>query len=146
MDGVQHGPVDAFAPNPDKPGRRWELSPELGIESYNLNVADLRPGEGLSENGYHYHEDQRECFYVAHGRCQVEVEEGVFRLDAGDVAHFDEGVAHLLHDPFDEPCRLVAIGSPTEGRRPVHCVATAEELLTGRYGSATPDPVPADDE
>jgi mannose-6-phosphate isomerase-like protein (cupin superfamily) len=141
MTDYEHHPLDDFETNPDKPGRRWELSPQLGIGDYNVNVAMLERGEALSENGYHYHENQREFFYLVDGRCQVEVEDDAFRLREDEVVLFEEGVVHLLHNPFDEPAKLVAIGSPPEGRYPVEQVEPAETLLQERYGSATPSPV-----
>lgn len=137
----EHYPLDEFETNPDKPGRRWELSPQIGIDDYNFNVAVLERGESLSENGYHYHENQREFFYLVDGQCQVEVEDGSFRLREDDVVLFEKGVEHLLHNPFDEPTKVVAIGSPPDGRYPVEQVEPAETLLQERYGSATPDPI-----
>jgi mannose-6-phosphate isomerase-like protein (cupin superfamily) len=141
MSGYDHRSIDDFETNPDKPGRRWELSPSLGLDGYNFNVAVIEGGEPLSESGYHYHENQQEFFYVVDGRCQVEVEDGAFRLRADEVVRFDEGVVHLLHNPFEAPAKLVAVGSPSDGRYPVHQVAPAAELLRERYGTATPDPV-----
>jgi uncharacterized cupin superfamily protein len=141
MPSYDHRSLDDVEANPDKPGRRWELSPALGLDGYNFNVAVLGPGESLSENGYHYHETQQEFVYVVDGRCQVEVEDGSFRLDADEVVRFDEGAVHLLHNPFEAPAKLVAVGSPSDGRYPVHQVATAAALLRERYGTATPEPV-----
>lgn len=143
--GYEHHPLDDFETVPDKPGRRWELSPRLGIDDYNVNVAVLERGETLSENGYHYHENQREFFYLAEGQCQVEVEDGSVRLREDGVVHFDAGVVHLLHNPFDEPAKVVAIGSPPDGRYPVQQVEPAKTLLRERYGLATPDPVDESD-
>lgn len=145
MPEYDHHAIDDFETNPEKPGRRWELSPQLGIDDYNFNVAVLERGEPLSQNGYHYHENQQEFFYVVDGRCQVEVENGAFRLREDEIVRFDEGVVHLLHNPFDEPAKLVAIGNPPEGRYPVQQVEPAAELLTERYGSATPNPVADED-
>jgi hypothetical protein len=34
----------------------------------------------------------------------------------------------VIHNPFDEPCRLVAIGWPQDGRYPVHQLLTTEEV------------------
>ena len=133
-DGYAHRPLSAFETNPEKPGRRWELSPALGIDGYNFNVAVLAPGERLSQNAYHYHENQTEFFYVVEGRCRVEVEDGSFDCDADDVVLFEEGVVHLLHNPFEDPCELVAVGHPPEGRHPVERVESFEELLEERYG------------
>jgi uncharacterized cupin superfamily protein len=146
MTGYHHGPLDDFETNPEKPGRRWELSPALGIEAYNFNVAVLDPGDPLSQNGYHFHESQAELFYVVDGRCRAEVEDGGFTLETDDVINFEAGVEHLLHNPFDEPCKLVAIGSPPEGRYPVHQVTPAAELLARRYGDTSPAAERIDDD
>ena len=133
-DGYAHRPLSSFDANPEKPGRRWELSPALGVEGFNFNVAVLEPGERLSQNAYHYHENQTEFFYVVEGRCRVEVEDGSFDCGADEVVSFEKGVVHLLHNPFEEPCKVVAVGHPPEGRHPVERVQGFEELLTERYG------------
>jgi len=145
MSGYDHHAIADFETNPEKPGQRWELSPQLGIEDYNFNIAVLERSEVLSQSGYHYHEDQREFFYLVHGRCQVEVEDGAFRLREDEVVRFDAGVPHLLHNPFDSRAKLVAIGNPPEDRYPVHEVEPAEEFLTERYGSASPNPLTDED-
>jgi uncharacterized cupin superfamily protein len=118
----------------EKPGRRWELSPELGIETFNLNVAILDPGERLSQSHFHYHEHQAELVHVAAGRCRVEVLDDRFVAEQGETVRFDAGESgtHLVHNPFDETCRLVAIGWPPEGRHPVEQVRTFDELLAER--------------
>lgn len=118
----------------EKPGQRWELSPKLGIDEFNLNVAILEPGERLSQNHFHYHENQEELLHVAAGRCRVEVADDRFDTEPGDTVRFDagEGGVHLVHNPFEESCRLVAIGWPPEGRYPVEKVKTRDELLAER--------------
>lgn len=118
----------------DKPGNRWELSPELDIDDFNLNVAILESGERLSQNHFHYHERQAELIHVAAGRCRVEVADTRFVAEQGDTVRFEPGPGgvHLVHNPFDDLCRLVAIGWPPEGRYPVKMVKTRDELLTER--------------
>lgn len=130
--------LDELDTNPEKPGRRWEVSPQLGIGDYNFNVAVLDPGEPLSQSGYHYHESQTEFFYVVSGRCRVETGDGSFDLEADGMVLFPRAAVHLLHNPFDEPCKLVAIGSPPAGRRPSHQVRSSEELLAERYPDGSP--------
>lgn len=137
-DGYKHRSLSELDTNPDKPGRRWEVSSQLGIDDYNVNIAVLEPGERLSENAYHAHPNQAEFYYVADGRCRVEVEDGSFDAETDDVVRFDEGVPHMLHNPYDDPCKIVAIGAPPEGRRPVHQVQGYEELLADRYGGDDP--------
>lgn len=117
----------------DKPGRRWELSPALGIDAFNYNVAVLEAGERLSQNAYHYHENQAEFFHVVAGQCRVEVDDDSFDLETDCMVNFDAGVNHLLHNPFGDPCKIVAVGSPPEGRYPVHQVQSYEDLVAERY-------------
>lgn len=125
-----HVTLDEVDSRDRKPGQRWELAPELGIDVFNINVAVLEPGERLSENHFHYHDDQQELVYVAGGRCRVEVADDGFVAETDDVVWFDAGPdgVHLVHNPFDEPVRLLAIGWPPAGRHPVTQVATREEV------------------
>lgn len=125
--------LDTESRNKEKPGTRWEVSPTLGIDGYNYNVAVLAPEERLSQNAYHYHENQAEFFHVIEGQCRVEVDDDSFDLATDDVVYFEAGVNHLLHNPFDDACKVVAIGCPPEGRYPVHQVQSYEDLLAQRY-------------
>jgi uncharacterized cupin superfamily protein len=129
--GWRHVSLNDVGTNPEKPGDRWELSPELGIDAFNVNVAILEPDERLSQNHFHYHENQQELFYVVSGRCRVETPEEGFAMGADEVVAFEEGKAgaHVIHNPYDEPCKVVAIGWPPEGRYPVHQL---EETATVR--------------
>lgn len=135
-EGYDHASLDDLETNPEKPGRRWELSPQLGIDAFNFNVAVLEPGERLSQSHYHYHEDQEEFFYVATGRCRAEVADGSVDLGTDDVIVFESGEAgvHVLHNPYDEPCKIVAVGWPPEGRHPAHQVRRLDDLLEERRG------------
>lgn len=135
METYIHRSLTDLETNPEKPGKRWEVSPQLGIEEYNFNVAVLEPDERLSQNAYHYHPNQTEFFYIVEGRCRAEVADGSFDLDADDVVRFEKGAPHLLHNPFEEVCKLIAIGSPPEGRYPVEQVQGYEELIADRYSS-----------
>lgn len=136
-DSVSHGfertTVDECARNAEKPGERWELSPVLGIEAFNYNVAVVSEGERLSQNAYHYHENQTEFFHVVDGRCRVETNSESFDLHTDEVVYFDAGAPHLLHNPFEDRCKVIAIGSPPDGRYPVHQVQSYEDLLAERY-------------
>lgn len=133
-DGWKHIAVPDVEQNVEKPGKRWELSPELGIEPFNFNVAVLEPGERLSQNHFHYHENQQELFYVIGGRCRVETRTDGFEMGIDEIVAFAAGEegAHVVYNPFDEPCKLVAIGWPPEGRYPVHQLEKTETLLEQR--------------
>lgn len=135
-EGYTHVSLDEEETHPEKPGRRWELSPRLGIEDFNLNVAIIEPGERLSQTHFHFHHDQHELFYIAAGRCRGEAVDDGFDLETNDVVVFEGGEegAHVLHNPFEEPCTIVAIGWPPEDRYPVTKVEVLEELLEERYG------------
>lgn len=127
------------AENPEKPGKRWELSESLGIESFNYNVAVLDAGERLSQNAYHSHENQAEFFHVIEGSVRVEVPGESFDLGEDECIRFAPGVPHLLHNVTGQPCRLVGIGDPPEGRYPVHQVQSHEALLAERYPDGNTD-------
>jgi uncharacterized cupin superfamily protein len=138
-EGWTHVDLADVEPNPEKPGTRLALSPPLGVEAFNLNVATLGAGERLSENHYHYHENQRELFLVVAGRCRVETGDEGFEMGPDEAVAFDAGEAgaHVVHNPFDEPCRLVAVGWPQDGRYPVHqLLTTADVRESGGHGDA----------
>lgn len=132
-DGWQHVTLEELETNPDKPGRRWEASPALGIDAFNFNVAVLESGERLSQNQFHYHENQKELFYVVSGACRAETTDATVTLETDDIIAFDEGAAgaHLVYNPFEEPCKLAAVGWPQDGRYPVHQLETVAEATDG---------------
>lgn len=138
MAGYERARLTDLETNPEKPGRRWEVSPAMGLTDYNYNVAVLDSGTRLSQNAYHYHENQREFYHVVGGRCRIETDDDSFDLETDGLVVFDAGENHLIHNPFDEPCRLIAIGSPPDGRYPVHQVQSYEELVAERYGDRDP--------
>lgn len=140
MSDYQHRSLSDLEPHPQKPGRRWAVSKELGLEAYNLNVAVLREGEPLSQNHFHAHEAQDEFYYVVEGRCRLEVKGESVALETDDVVTVPRGVPHLVHNPgYEEPCKLIAIGSPPEGRYPVTMYDSHENILAERYGDAELD-------
>lgn len=119
-------------------GARWQLGPALELDGYSLNVAVLEPGERLPRSGYHYHDDQEECFYVVEGRCRAEVEGGREDFAPDDVLVVRRGSPQLIHNPFEAACKLLAVGVPASGHRSGGVVATAEELLAERYPGGDP--------
>ncbi len=76
--------------------------------------------------------------YVLEGRCQLEVGDESVTVEADDVVRVPRGVPHLVHNPhYDEPCKLIAIGSPPEGRYPVTMYDNYEHVLADRYDEAS---------
>ncbi|KYH25449.1 cupin domain protein [Halalkalicoccus paucihalophilus] len=130
-DGWQHVSLSDLATNPEKPGERWELSTELGIEAFNFNVAILEADDRLSQNHFHYHENQQELFFVVEGRCRVETTEEGFEMGVDEAVAFEKGEAgaHVIYNPFEEPCRVVAVGWPADGRYPVHQLETTADAV-----------------
>lgn len=131
--GYEHAHLADLDTTPEKPSSRWEVSKQLGIEGYHFNVAVLEPGEPMARSGLHYHTDQEEFFYVIDGRCRVELREDAFDLGPDEMVLFHPGTAQLLHNPFDEPCKLIAIGYPPEGHESVTAVESTAALLARRY-------------
>ncbi len=131
--GYERARLEALDTNPEKPSRRWEISKQLGIEGYHFNVAVLDPGEPMAQSGLHYHTDQEEFFYVIEGRCRVELVDEAFDLAADEMVVFHPGTAQLIHNPFETPCKLIAIGYPPEGHETVEAVESTAELLAERY-------------
>lgn len=131
--GYEHRSLNDLDDNPHKPTPRYEISKALDITDYNLNIAVLEPDKPLSQTHYHAHDDQEEFYYVFDGRCRIEIGDESFDLVEDDVIVVREGTPHLLHNPYDEPCRLIAIGSPPEGRYPVTMYDNYENILDDRY-------------
>ncbi|MFB6122336.1 MAG: cupin domain-containing protein [Haloferacaceae archaeon] len=136
-DGYERASLDDVAPNPEKPSDRWEISKALGTTAYNYNVAVVDPGERLSRTAYHAHPNQREFFHVVDGRCRVEAPDGSFDVATDDVLLFEAGVPHMLYNPYDAPCKLVAVGAPPDGHHPVEQVQSFDEVMAERYPERT---------
>jgi len=104
-------------------------------ESGDVAGASSHPGERLAQNADHDHENQTEFIYVAADRCRVDVEDGPFDCGRNETVYFEAGAAHLLYNPFEEPCTILATGEHPEGRYPVESIKFHENLLAERYGS-----------
>lgn len=139
MTTYTHRSLDEFEPHPHKPGRRWAVSRELGLDDYNLNIAVLEQGDPLSQTHFHAHEQQDEFYYVISGRCRLEVGDESVDVGADEVVTVPRTVPHLVHNPYEPPCKLVAIGSPPEGRYPVTMYDNYENILDDRDESADGD-------
>lgn len=139
MSAYRHRSLSDFESHPHKPGKRWAISAELGLDDYNLNVAVLEEGDPLSQTHYHAHENQDEFYYVVEGRCRLEVEDESVEVGPDEMVHTPRTVPHLIHNPYEEPCKLIAIGSPPEGRYPVTMYDNYDNLREERYGDGRDD-------
>lgn len=122
-----------LTPTPEKPAERFEITEALGLAGYNFNVAVLDAGERLPQSGLHYHEGQEEFFYVIAGRCRVELADGSVDLASDEMIVIRPGTAQMIHNPFAEECKLIAIGYPQEGHETAGIVKSADEVLAARY-------------
>ena len=118
-----------LSPVEGKPGERLDLSGALGVEDVSVNLARLAPGERLSQNAYHRHPTQAECYYVLEGEVAVETEAGRETLGADEAAAFDPGAPHLLHNAAGADARLLAFGTPADGRYPTERLREYEAFL-----------------
>ncbi len=137
-DDYTHLRVEDVDRNDAKPSDRWELSPTLGISAYNFNIAHLNPNQRLSQTAYHTHENQTEFFYCISGTCRVETPDDSFDLVTDECVLFEPGTPHLLHTLDEMTCKLVAVGHPPDGRRPVKMIKSHAEILEERYANNTP--------
>lgn len=134
--GYEQANLSDIPVNEDKPATRHEVSKTLGIDGYNLNVAIIEPSERMPQSGLHSHEAQEEFFYVMQGRCRVELESDAVDLDSDDMILFHPGTAQMIHNPFETPVKLMAIGYPADKHQPADIVQSAEDLLAERYSEA----------
>lgn len=134
-----HKPLSDFEAHPHKPGERWAVSSELGIKDYNLNVAVLEQGDPLSQTHFHAHENQDEFYYVIDGCCQFEIGEESIKAESDEVIFTPRTIPHLVHNPYKKPCKLIAIGSPPEGRYPVTMYDNYQNISEERYDDSDGD-------
>lgn len=82
-----------------------------GASQIGVNLVELAPGRQSCP--LHYHLREEEHFYVLGGRCVLRVDDARHPMGPGDYVCFPAGtrVAHCFENPYDEPCKLLAIGS-----------------------------------
>ncbi len=82
-----------------------------GARDIGVNLVELTPGRQSAP--LHWHLREEEHFYVLDGRCVLRVDDTRHVMGAGDYVCFPPAtrVAHCFENPYDEPCRLLAIGS-----------------------------------
>ncbi len=63
----------------------------------------------------HVHRTATECFIVLEGTLRLTVGEAVHDLEPGGAAHVPPGTVHAFSNPFDAPCRYLALLTPGMG-------------------------------
>lgn len=76
-----------------------------------VNIVELVPGRQSCP--LHWHLREEEHFYVLSGRCVLRVDDERHTMSVGDYVCFPAGtrIAHCFENPYDEPCRVMAIGA-----------------------------------
>ena len=84
----------------------WGGGSKVGVQ-----VVELPPGK--QNCPFHYHLREEEHFYVLEGKAVLRSGEDREVMEAGDYVCFPAGeeVGHAFENPFEEVCRLLAIGT-----------------------------------
>ncbi|CBJ36946.1 conserved protein of unknown function [Ralstonia solanacearum CMR15] len=68
----------------------------LGLKRAGVNFARVPPGK--ESFVYHAHQREEEWIYILSGEGQAEIDDGIYRVRAGDFMAFPTGVAHHLRN------------------------------------------------
>lgn len=92
-------------------GRDIPLGDYGGCERIGVTLVELTPKKQSCP--MHWHMKEEEHFYVLEGRCILRTGAGRFEMGPRDYVCFPAGtgVAHCFENPFDAPCRLLAVGN-----------------------------------
>lgn len=97
--------------------RFQRLRPELGFESFGLNLMHLAPGQ---RGRIHAHEHQEEVYVVLEGTLRIESDGGAeaVELERGGLARVAPEVRRQLSNRGDVPVRFLSVGGgqPHESR------------------------------
>jgi uncharacterized cupin superfamily protein len=126
-----------------------------GATQIGVNIVELAPGR--QNCPLHWHLREEEHFYVLSGRCVLRTDDARHTMGPGDYVCFPAGtrIAHAFENPYDEPCRVMAIGSrhadeiavyPESGKMKIRAlgkiVPLPDESLDYWQGESTDVPLP----
>lgn len=83
----------------------------LAFRSSNLQILWNCSDESWTDLGQHYHRESDEVFIVLKGSLEVEVEQEVFTVDAGELCFFPAGVWHAI-TRANPPVEALVIRAP----------------------------------
>lgn len=91
-------------------GRELPVSRMAGASQVRVNIMVVPPGKQSCP--FHYHLLEEEHFFVLEGSCVLRSGDDHFTVKPGDYVCFpaNQGVGHSFENPFDEDCRMLAIG------------------------------------
>jgi len=84
----------------------WHL-----VQNAALSVIEERMAPGTSEVR-HYHQKANQFFYVLRGILQINVEENVRTLNAGQGLHIEAGERHQVHNRSANDVEFLVISNP----------------------------------
>lgn len=101
--------LDASEMTPTRmPVRACEIvSPVLGFDIYNMHMFMLEIAPGGEGGRYHRHGDAIKHYLSGRGIEIIGEEE--YQVEAGDFIHIPANVWHGTQNPYDEPCRILAV-------------------------------------
>jgi quercetin dioxygenase-like cupin family protein len=83
------------------------ISPELGFNIHNIHMFMLEIAPNSEGGSYHRHGDAIKHYISGRG---VEIIGGErYEVEAGDFIHIPANVWHGTQNPYDEPCRILAV-------------------------------------
>lgn len=104
----------------DRPVDVRSISAAAGLAYQNsklgLRLYEAEPGERLPlTEGYHYHDEQVEVFYVLEGELTVDTPDEEFVVGSDEALVVEPGNPHRAHNPegAGERVRVLAIGAPS---------------------------------
>lgn len=104
---------ETIDPAPGRPSECRKLSEPAGLERMAINRFRAEPGEDLPLD-YHYHDTQREAFYVLSGSLAVETPDETYEVPTDCLFVVDPESPQRAYNPADadEPVTVLAIGAP----------------------------------
>ncbi len=104
-------PVEDYVTGARFGDRTIPLGAHGGGTKLGFHVVELPPGRQSCP--FHYHSLEEEHFFILEGRCILRSGDDRHEMKAGDYVCFPggTGVAHATLNPFDEPCRMIVVGT-----------------------------------
>jgi uncharacterized cupin superfamily protein len=101
--------VDDF----EHPWPQWRLARKsLGVKSFGLNVAEIQPGEQITEHD-EIDRDQEEVFVTLSGSPTLVIDGVEFPAPEGTFARLDPTPKRTVVNRGDTPARVLILSAPT---------------------------------
>ena len=103
------------SPTEDRPCELRQLTAGTDPSTLAVNRYRVDPGEQIPIQ-YHYHDEQKQAFYVLSGTLVVETPDGAYTVDSGSLFAVTPESAHRAHNPADADAavEVLAMGAPAD--------------------------------